>query len=86
MVANKNISVQLFYINLSTLAYAYNIIIDRSFNVNDNCETTLCRSSLITDINDYLNCKHRHCFSKGISKTSFRPNTGTWLVWIMVKT
>ena len=30
--------------------------------------------------NSYLNCEHRHKFSKGISKIYFRPNMVTWIV------
>ena len=44
-----------------------------SFNFNDNCVNAWCRSLFITDGNAYLNCKHRHQFSKGITKILSDP-------------
>ena len=49
----------------------------KSSNVNNNCATAWCFILLIKYGNAYLNCKNRNQISKGISKISFRRNTGT---------
>ena len=50
------------------------------FGVKYSCADAWCSSWWLNHVNSYLNFKHRHQRSKGISKTSLKPNTGTCLV------
>ena len=50
-------------------------------NVNYNYATEWSRSLWITNGNTHLKWKHRNQFNKGISKTYFITNMGTWIFW-----